>query len=59
LLIPARGARLLSDEEAGPKFPPSDQQLVEVAVTLASSLGGLTPSEALERANVLTSEVST
>jgi di/tricarboxylate transporter len=35
------GARLLPDEEAGPKFPPSDQQLVEVAVTLASSLRGV------------------
>ena len=35
------GAQLLSDEEYGPELPPADQQLVEVAVTLASSLRGV------------------
>ena len=48
------GAQLLSDEESGPKLPSSDQQLVEVAVTLASSLRGVRLGDAQlkERFNV-------
>ena len=35
------GARLLSDNASGPELPPADLQLVEVAVTLGSSLHGV------------------